>query len=101
MPSRDHLRPVPTQTRDQAPADEAHQATVEAVTLGTAMDSPADLAALRGHITAAHFVDPRHGDIWTAIDANHPCNEYDPRHTGAQGEPGVSVTLAVPTASRS
>lgn len=53
-----------------APTDDTQQETVEAVTLGTAMESPADLAALREHITEAHFTNPHHGAIWTAICTN-------------------------------
>lgn len=76
MPSanRDHLHVVP----DPPPSDDTQQETVEAVALGTAMESGPDLNALRDVITAGHFTNPHHGAIWDAVCANadngHPTN---------------------------
>lgn len=72
MPSPDHgrahLRIV--EDTEPAPHDDTQQDTVEAVALGTAMESLVDLAALRDTISEDHFVNPRHGAIWRAICAN-------------------------------
>ncbi|MER7280367.1 DnaB-like helicase C-terminal domain-containing protein [Dactylosporangium sp. NPDC000244] len=61
--------------QERAEDRDANRARIERHVLGTAMDSPGDIPAMRIHIQPGSFADPVHGHIWEAISTCHDGGE--------------------------